>query len=480
MISRDDVYHAETDEDEDYPLCYDCHTRSASETAIHDYYYKPEPIFYGEGPRYYGMELELDESGEMSSKAASILETAQRNRSDTLYCKHDGFLNDGFELVTHPMTLEYHQQKMPWKTILQDCVEQGYLSHQARTCGFHIHVSRRAFGTTEEQQDTCIARILYFFEKHWEELLKFSRRTQRQLEHWAARYRFKEQPMEILDHAKKGYHSGRYTCVNLQNRDTIEFRMFRGTLKYNTLIATLQLVDRICNVALFLSDEELKATSWTTFVSGCEHDYARVFNGRQKSRMLPVLAQACEVRGTDATGIAYNTGGALHIFKQPVPTHRLRFHIPGNASVVMGHTRMTTQGSKKKNYNNHPFYGKAGNAEFAFAHNGVIYNDIDLRRKQKLPRTKIQTDSYIAVQLIEQQKALNLDTLRTVAEQSEGSFSFTALDRENQLYFIKGDNPLYSLHYPATGFLIYSSTREILAHAPSRLHLPEESPEQIV
>ena len=46
--------------------------------------------------------------------------------------------------------------------------------------------------------------------------------------------------------------------------------MFRGTLKYNTLIATLQLEDRICNVALFLSDEQLKEMSWTTFVSGCE------------------------------------------------------------------------------------------------------------------------------------------------------------------------------------------------------------------
>ena len=75
--------------------------------------------------------------------------------------------------------------------------------------------------------------------------------------------------MEILDHAKRGYHGGRYTCVNLQNRDTIEFRIFRGTLKYNTLIATLQLVDRICDAALHLSDEEMKALSWTTFVAGC-------------------------------------------------------------------------------------------------------------------------------------------------------------------------------------------------------------------
>ena len=131
-------------------------------------------------------------------------------------------------------------------------------------------MNRDAFGATEAAQDACIARILYFFEKHWEELLKFSRRTQRQLERWAARYGYKEQPKEILEHAKKGGHGGRYTCVNLTNADTIEFRMFRGTLKLNTLIATLQLVDRICDVALCLTDDELKALSWTTFVSGCQ------------------------------------------------------------------------------------------------------------------------------------------------------------------------------------------------------------------
>ena len=39
--------------------------------------------------------------------------------------------------------------------------------------------------------------------------------------------------------------------MNLTNDDTIEFRMFRGTLKFNTLIATLQLVDRVCDVAIF-------------------------------------------------------------------------------------------------------------------------------------------------------------------------------------------------------------------------------------
>lgn len=45
-------------------------------------------------------------------------------------------------------------------------------------------MSRRAFGEGERQQDAAIARGLYFFEKHWEERLKFSRRIQRQLERW--------------------------------------------------------------------------------------------------------------------------------------------------------------------------------------------------------------------------------------------------------------------------------------------------------
>lgn len=268
IIHGDDTYYLD-DEGED-ALCYDCYMQGDQARPIHNYYYKPTPIFYGKGPRFLGVELEIDGGGEKKSSANSLLRISQREGRELMFCKHDGSLDDGFEMVSHPMTLDYHKENMPWKEILECCVTLGYQSHQARTCGLHVHVSRAAFGETEKQQDACIARILYFFEKHWEEMLKFSRRTQTQLERWAARYGYKEQPMEILDHAKTGYHGGRYTCVNLQNADTIEFRMFRGTLKYNTFIATLQMVNRICDVALFMSDEELKAMSWTTFVAGCK------------------------------------------------------------------------------------------------------------------------------------------------------------------------------------------------------------------
>ena len=267
IIHLDDAYYE--DDDEDYPLCYDCHTHASHGKAIQDYYYKPEPLFRGDGSRYFGVELEIDGAGEDDASARKIMEIANGNGLENLYCKHDGSLDDGFEMVTHPMTLAYHMKEMPWVKILQEAIHLGYTSHQASTCGLHVHVNRDAFGNTEETQDAVIARILYFFEKNWEELLKFSRRTPRQLERWATRYGYKDQPKELLDHAKKGYHSGRYTSVNLTNTDTIEFRIFRGTLKYNTLIATLQLLDRICDVAICLTDDQIKAMSWTTFASGC-------------------------------------------------------------------------------------------------------------------------------------------------------------------------------------------------------------------
>ena len=267
IIHLDDAYYE--DDDEDYPLCYDCHTHASRNKMIEDYYYKPEPLFRGDGSRYFGVELEIDGAGEDDTSARKVMEIANGNGVENLYCKHDGSLDDGFEMVTHPMTLEYHMKEMPWKQILQEAIRLGYTSHQANTCGLHVHVNRNAFGETEEAQDAVIARILYFFEKNWEELLKFSRRTPRQLERWATRYGYKDQPKELLDHAKKGYHGGRYTSVNLTNTDTIEFRIFRGTLKYNTLIATLQLLNRICDVAICLTDDQIKAMSWTTFASGC-------------------------------------------------------------------------------------------------------------------------------------------------------------------------------------------------------------------
>ena len=267
QLREDQAYYESSDEYDERPYCSQCYAALDKDQSIHHYYYKPQAVFHGEGPRFFGVELEIDGAGERASHALALLNIANRN-GDCAYIKHDGSLDDGLEIVTHPMSLEYHLREMPWEALCRKAVSLGYLSHRTSTCGLHVHVSRSAFGETEAAQEAAIARVLYFFERHWEELLKFSRRTPRQLERWAARYGYKEQPMEILDFAKKGYHGGRYTCVNLQNADTVEFRMFRGTLKPNTIFAALELLDQLCDMAVSLSDGELKAVPWTSFVSG--------------------------------------------------------------------------------------------------------------------------------------------------------------------------------------------------------------------
>ena len=46
-------------------------------------------------------------------------------------------------------------------------------------------------------------------------------------------------------------------------------------------------------------------------------DYGHSLTVSEKNHIITVLSRECEVRGTDATGIAYNHDGCLRIFKRP-------------------------------------------------------------------------------------------------------------------------------------------------------------------
>ena len=188
-------------------------------------------------------------------------------------------------------------------------------------------------------------------------------------------------------------------------------------------------------------------------------------SGEDKTKVLHLLATEAEVRGTDASGVAYHAANRLIIRKAAVPGHKLKFQIPDGTPAVMGHTRMTTQGDERFNRNNHPFRGKTRRGSFALAHNGVIWNDAELRQQFLLPETNIETDSYIAVQMIEQKRTLDFSSLKSMAELVEGSFTFTALDSDDNLYIVKGDSPLCLLRFPRTGVFVYASTFEILKEA---------------
>lgn len=199
-------------------------------------------------------------------------------------------------------------------------------------------------------------------------------------------------------------------------------------------------------------------------------DYKHIVPYKVLKKLTQALANAAEERGTDAAGISYIRDGRVTIYKRPKPAHKIHFNAPNGTTAVMGHTRLTTQGNQKFNQNNHPFYGHA-DKEFAFAHNGVLYNDVELRRTNNLPATHIETDSYVAVQLIEQQGRLDFDSLKNMAEIVQGNFAFTVLDEENSLYIIKGSNPMYLLHLEMLGLYIYASTESIMKNALKKVGL---------
>lgn len=208
-------------------------------------------------------------------------------------------------------------------------------------------------------------------------------------------------------------------------------------------------------------------------------DYQRIIPHKVLRKLTQALANAAEERGTDAAGISYIDEGKVVIYKRPKPAHKLHFNPPEGTRAVMGHTRMTTQGNEKYNYNNHPFAGTVSDTSFAFAHNGVLWNDKELRKDKLIPDTHIETDSYAACQLIESQNKLDFDSLRYMAETVEGNFTFSLLDDNNSLYIIKGSNPMCLLHFKDIGLYVYASTESIMKNALRRIGLHKFANERI-
>lgn len=284
LIHLDDARYNE-DGDAFCPGCYE------PENAINNYSYKPEPRFYGnDGDNVYiGVELEVDTPEDVYLDLEEAAQDVLRSTNGELYNKHDSSLNSGFEIVSHPATLEYHLHKLGWDEVLDTLREHGLRSHDVGTCGLHVHIGREAFGE-EEIQDGNIAKLLLIIERHWDKFVRFSRRTSSQLDRWAASYcdYLEKEPNEVcekelLETAKS---AGRYFAVNLENRHTVELRLFRGTLNNTTFKATLQFVKTLRDLVVTHTIDEINTMSWSDVVKFVQEQEYEELNEYLETRGL--------------------------------------------------------------------------------------------------------------------------------------------------------------------------------------------------
>lgn len=228
-------------------LCEDCRSETyAVDSIIEGYCYRPEPKFFGEGDRFFGVELETepfnDDGGDIN-----MVREVKEYVAEWAYLKHDGSLyTDGFELVTHPMTLDHHIKKFT-PELFSTIKSSNYVSHTNGNCGLHIHISRKAFNS-----ELAIVKLLEFVYGNYEEVVKKLSRRRNIISYCRDNdmSHTPKSPHEILSYNRRD----RYYAINTQNTDTIELRFFRGTLIRDTFISALQFADVLVNLANNITD----------------------------------------------------------------------------------------------------------------------------------------------------------------------------------------------------------------------------------
>ncbi|MCI9976511.1 amidoligase family protein [Clostridioides difficile] len=248
---------------------------------LNPHYYAPDEFNFNNIANdteklYLGIELEIDKGGKNEENAKFIQNfLGEKN----CYIVKDGSLEDGLEIVTHPCTLQYHK-KLAYKDLFKRLEEKGYKSHDTKTCGYHVHVNRDFFSTDLTIQDLCITKILYLIEKYWEYVKAIARRNSNQ---YSQRLGIKdnESMFELLIKAKGNNYRSKYNVVNLEHDETIEFRMFRGTLRYETFIATMEFIYNLVYICKDTSLENIQNVEFQDILNVCQSEYLlEYFNSR--------------------------------------------------------------------------------------------------------------------------------------------------------------------------------------------------------
>jgi DNA-dependent RNA polymerase auxiliary subunit epsilon len=235
------------------------HDEDVDTRLVHDYSYRPDPKFHSsedENTRlYFGIEVETEVRGGSYENRRYAAEYAVRLEHEGLaYLKSDGSLECGFEIVSHPMTHNYFMNKAStlWNTIGALKSNYDMMAWGTKTCGLHIHISRAGFNGGSHQHR--FLQLVYNNKDFYEVL------AGRSSSHWA-KFDDNVDPstgQKSLKHKFERGGSDRYAAVNTNNRQTLEMRIFRGSLNTRFIKSCIDLAHASVEFTRVMSVPEVR------------------------------------------------------------------------------------------------------------------------------------------------------------------------------------------------------------------------------
>lgn len=186
--------------------------------------------------RFMGVELEVEvKDGDIDDHVTALNDKLNDGEvGKRVYFEADGSLTHGFEIITNPMGLDSHREL--WSALQDLDLISGMRSHNTSTCGLHVHVSRNNMHTMQINK-------MNVFLNHPD--------NQALVKAIARRYdvNYARIAQKRLSTAHK-YDVERRDALNITNDRTVEFRIFKGTLKYDTLIAAIEFANAVVNFTM--------------------------------------------------------------------------------------------------------------------------------------------------------------------------------------------------------------------------------------
>ena len=270
---------------------------SRSKTYIHQFNYVPKYIKHfmpGESEDttlLLGAEIEVGGNNNISSdndknstvkKCIQIMNGSDSDEENLIYSTHDSTVQIEFD--TMPCSLEFHKNKMNYREMFEYLDKEGYKGHDCKTAGLHIHANRSYLGKSRISQELVISKILYILEKFNDEICVIARRDNDYSEFAGE----KQNEDSIVELYGKYKNKGKRAALNLQHKDTIEFRMFKSTLKYETFILTLEFVKNIIDYAKSVDIEEIELAKWSDLMNCFSSELRKYYEFRYQKKVKDI------------------------------------------------------------------------------------------------------------------------------------------------------------------------------------------------